>query len=230
MVGIVVLLLTGWIAAGVGAGAAVVLIPSIWTTSVTEQQIVRLEALASWTRRLADLLRRARPVHWRLRWSSPRSSRPKRSALMVDAGSPHRPARDRAALMRFADQVADPVSDEVVMALTLQLRHGGRGLAQVLSGLAATVDDQVRMRREVEADRAKYRSNARTIVLLFVGMSAGMLVFARTFLAPYGTPVGQVALAVVVAVFGAALLWLRQMIAANRRGSGCSASPTSAPN
>ena len=211
--GLVVLLLTGWIAAAAGAAAAVVLIPSIWATSGIEHQIAVLDALASWTRRMADLLRSgaAGSLETALVKSALVAPEQIRGAVSRLAGRIGPQGIERA-LMRFAAEVADPVGDEIVMALVLQSRHGGRGLAQVLSGLAGTVDDQVRMRREVEADRARYRSNARTIVLLFVGMSAGMLLFAHPFLAPYGTSGGQLALALVVGVFCAALLWLRRMM------------------
>jgi hypothetical protein len=114
--------------------------------------------------------------------------------------------------MAFAQDMADPVSDEVVMSLILQLRHGGRGLAAVLSDLAAHVEDQIRMRRGIEADRAKPRSNVRTIVLLTLGLSAGFILLDRPFLEPYGTPVGQVALLSVVAIFAVAMVWLRRIV------------------
>jgi tight adherence protein B len=213
VVGLVTLLLTGWFAAGIGAAGAVVLVPSIWSSPGAEEHIVRLEAVGSWTRRLADLL------------ASGAASSLEAALVKSAAVAPHlmaaqvrllvsriEPQGARSALLAFARDMADPISDEVVMALILQLRHGGRGLAQVLTGVAGSVEDQIRMRREVESDRAKYRSNARTIVGLFATMSGGMLLFARAFLAPYGTTVGQVALFGVVGVFGASLLWMRAMI------------------
>jgi hypothetical protein len=64
----------------------------------------------------------------------------------------------------------------------------------------------------VEADRAKPRSNVRTLVLLILGLSGGLIVFDRTYLAPYGSVAGQLALAGVVALFVVAFVWLRRMI------------------
>lgn len=213
VVGLVTLLLTRWVAAGVGAAGAVVLVPSIWASPGAEEHIVRLEAVGSWTRRLADLLASGAASSLEAALVKSAAVAPEAMAAQVSLlVSRIGPQGARPALLAFARDMGDPVSDEVVMALVLQLRHGGRGLAQVLIGVATGVEDQVRMRREVESDRAKYRSNARTIVGLFVVMSAGMLLFARAFLAPYGTPVGQVALFGVVAVFGASLLWMRAMI------------------
>ncbi len=213
IVGLLALLLTGWIAAALGAAGAVLLVPAIWAGSAAAEEIALLEALVSWTRRLADLLASgaASSLEMALRKSAAVAPEPiaERVSLLV---SRMEPQGVRRALLSFAREIADPVADEVVMALVLQLRHGGRGLAQVLTALAGTVDDQIRMRRDVESDRARYRSNARTIVVLFIVMSGGMLLFSRSFLAPYGTPVGQLALAGVVAVFGTALVWLGRMI------------------
>ena len=39
------------------------------------------------------------------------------------------------------------------------------------------------------------------------------MVFSGAYIAPYGTPAGQVALAVVVGIFAAAFLWMRKLSA-----------------
>lgn len=211
--GLLGLLLTGWVAVGVGAAGAVILVPSVLSKGTAEQTITRLEALSGWTRRLADLLASgaASSLDRALTKSAavaPAAIAAEVTALVDRIG----PQGTRAALLAFAKDMVDPVSDEVVMSLILQLRRGGRGLSAVLGDLANHVEDQIRMRREVEADRAKPRSNVRTIVLLALGMSVGLILFDRTYLEPYGTVQGQIALIGVVAIFGAALLWLRRII------------------
>ena len=211
--GLVALLLTRWVAIGVGVAGAVVLVPSLLAKSDAQQQITRLEALGGWTRRLGDLL--ASGAASSLDSALVKSAAVAPAAITSEVGALVArigPQGSQAALMAFAKEMADPISDEVVMSLILQQRHGGRGLAAVLADLAAHVEDQIRMRREVEADRAKPRSNVRTIVLLTLGLSGGLILFDRTYLAPYGTVTGQLALAGVVAIFAAAVLWLRRMI------------------
>jgi tight adherence protein B len=211
--GLVALLLTRWVAIGVGVAGAVVLVPSLLAKSDAQHQITRLEALGSWTRRLGDLL--ASGAASSLDSALVKSAAVAPAAITSEVGALAArigPQGSQAALMAFAKEMADPVSDEMVMSLILQQRHGGRGLAAVLADLAAHVEDQIRMRREVEADRAKPRSNVRTIVLLTLGLSGGLILFDRTYLAPYGTVTGQLALAGVVAIFAAAVLWLRRMI------------------
>lgn len=211
--GLLGLLLTGWAAVGIGAAGAVILVPSVLAKGGAEQTITKLEALSGWTRRLADLLASgaASSLDRALTKSAavaPAAIAAEVTALVERIG----PQGTRAALLAFAKDLGDPVSDEVVMSLILQLRHGGRGLSTVLGDLANHVEDQIRMRREVEADRAKPRTNVRTIVILALGLSAGLILFDRSYLAPYGTVKGQIALVGVMAIFGAALLWLRRII------------------
>lgn len=211
--GLLGLLLTGWVAVGVGAGGAVILVPSVLGRGTAQHTITRLEALGGWTRRLADLL--ASGAASSLDRALEKSAGVAPAAIATEVGalvSRMGPQGTRAALLAFAKDMGDPVSDEVVMSLILQLRHGGRGLAAVLSDLARHVEDQIRMRREVEADRAKPRANVRTLVILTLVLSAGLILFDRSYLEPYSTVKGQIALAGVVAIFAAALLWLRRII------------------
>jgi tight adherence protein B len=211
--GLGALLLTRWVAVGLGVTAAILLVPPLLAKADAERRIARLEALGSWTRRLADLLVSGAASSLEAALVKSATVAPTAIAAEVDALAARiGPQGIRAALLAFAHDLADPVSDEVAMSLILQQRHGGRGLAAVLGDLAAHVEDQVRMRREVEADRAKPRSNVRTLVLLILGLSAGLIVFDRTYLAPYGSAAGQLALAGVVALFVLAFVWLRRMI------------------
>jgi tight adherence protein B len=213
LAGLGALLLTRWVAVGLGVTAAILLVPPLLAKADAERRIASLEALGSWTRRLADLL--ASGAASSLEAALVKSATVAPTAIAAEVGALAArigPQGIRAALLAFAKDLADPVSDEVAMSLILQQRHGGRGLAAVLGDLAAHVEDQVRMRREVEADRAKPRSNVRTLVLLILGLSAGLIVFDRTYLAPYGSAAGQLALAGVVALFVLAFVWLRRMI------------------
>ena len=66
------------------------------------------------------------------------------------------------------------------------------------------------MRRRVEADRARPRATARavtviTLLVVGVGLANG------GYLAPYSTPLGQLVLVGVTALFVAALAWMRAM-------------------
>ncbi|WP_440902049.1 type II secretion system F family protein, partial [Actinosynnema sp.] len=63
---------------------------------------------------------------------------------------------------------------------------------------------------EIEADRAKPRANAR----LITGITLSVLVFlslSGDYIAPYGSPIGQVLLGTYLATYVGMLIWLRKM-------------------
>ena len=211
--GIVVMLLTGWVAAGLGAAALVVVAPALLSPSAGAQRhIDRLEALASWTRRLADLLasgaaQTLQDAVSRGAATSPAPIEAETKALATRMG----PQGMEPALHQFAKEIADPVGDHVAMALIVRDRHGATGLADVLTALAGDVDEQVRMRRTILSEQKKAVSNIRMILGLTVVVWAGLSVFARSYMAPYSSIGGQIALALIVAGFIVTIWWLQKL-------------------
>jgi hypothetical protein len=70
----------------------------------------------------------------------------------------------------------------------------------------------VRARRQIEADRAKPRATARWVTLITVGVLAVLALTGR-YVEPYRTPLGQLLLLVLLALYVATLLWMRRMAA-----------------
>jgi len=212
-VGVIVLVASGWVAVAAGAAGACVIVPAILTSGgEADRRIARLEALAGFTRRLADLLASGAvgSLDQALRRAAagcPAAIHPEVAALVSRMG----PQGLEPALRAFGRDLADPAGDHVAMALILRARNGGRGLAKVLLNLASDVDDQVRMRRQIKAERAKPMSSIRGLVILTVVVWVLSAVFLREYMAPYSTPEGQAALAVIVAVFALGMFWLARL-------------------
>ena len=208
-VGVVALLLTGWYAAGFGAAAVVLLAPALLRPSAAlKTHITRLQALSSWTRRLSDLLgsgasQTLQDAITRAAAASPPMIAKETQALATRMG----PQGVEPALRQFAKEIHDPVSDHVVMALIVRNRHGGAGLADVLSQLATDVDEQVRMRRDVLVEQSKQITNLRGILAIAVGGWVLLSLFARSYMSTYNTPLGQLALGVIVVGFILTVLW-----------------------
>jgi tight adherence protein B len=213
VVGVLVLLVTGWVAVAAGAAGACVIVPAILASGgEADARIARLEGLAGFTRRLADLLASGAvgSLDQALRRAAagcPPAIHPQVAALVSRMG----PQGLEPALRAFGRDLADPAGDHVAMALILRARNGGRGLATVLQNLATDVDDQVRMRRQIKAELAKPMNSIRGLVILTVGVWILSAVFLRQYMAPYSTPGGQVALLVIVAVFALGMAWLRRL-------------------
>ena len=129
-----------------------------------------------------------------------------------------------AALRAFADDLNDATGDLVAASLILSAKRRGAGLVAVLDGLAASVAEDVRTRRQIEADRAKPRSTARAVTFITLGVLA-LLALNRTYVEPYTSPLGQALLTVLLTAYVATLLWMRQMTSGRPAPRFLTASP-----
>ncbi|MBS2938501.1 type II secretion system F family protein [Nocardioides sp. J2M5] len=203
-------LITGWVLALVLGPLAVVGLPLLLTPAGASERIERLEALEEWTRSLAGVL----TVGVGLEQALVATLRSTPAPISAEV---HRlVARLRArwvtedALRAFADELDDSTGDLVVANLLLGARRRGAGLASVLNGLAESVSADVRARRQIEADRAKPRATARWVTLI---SASALLILAVSgdYVEPYGTPVGQVVLTLLLAAYVSTLVWMRRM-------------------
>jgi len=190
--GVLALLVTGWPVAALGVAGGVAFVPRVLGGAKAAQRLItRSEALADWTRRLADLLTSgaAGSTQEALRRSLTSVPEPIAPAV-TNLVTRMAPQGTESALRAFAREVYDPAAEKIAMVLILRERNGGPGLADVLTALADDLDERARMIREVEAERAKPRANMRTIVAVTLLLVVAMLLFARTFLTPYSTTAG----------------------------------------
>ncbi|MGW5789232.1 type II secretion system F family protein [Saccharopolyspora sp. NPDC003752] len=209
---------TGWPVAAGAAIAAVYGLPRLLAPRSDRDAIALQEALAVWTRRVGDLLASgAGSLHQALARSADTApdllAAPlRRLAARLSTDGPEQ------ALRAFADEFADPTVDEVVLALLLRLRTGGRGVVEILHAQAAALDARAGLRREIEADRAKPRTTVRTLVGITAVMVAGLLLVSRGYLAPFDSWTGQGVLAIVVGIFALAL-WRMHRLSTTPRGT-----------
>ena len=204
---------TGWPIAAVATAAAIVGLPRVTGGQRTAQRLIdRLDALAAWVRRVADLLTAGIGLEQALQASarsapSPLADEVSRLAWRLRSGAP-----TEAALRAFADDVADPTGDLVAAALILAANRRGRGLARTLTALATTIDEEVAMRRRVEADRATPRTTARYVTGITVISVAALVLLDRSYVAPFSSAFGQVALAVACALFAGAFWLMHRLV------------------
>jgi tight adherence protein B len=212
-VGVLVLLVTGWPVAALGAAAGVIFVPQVLGGGKAAQRlIVRSQALADWTRRLADLISSGAAGSTREALNRSLTSVPEPIAAEVNRLVRRMgPVGIERALRQFAAEVGDPAADKIAGVLILRERNGGPGLADVLTALAQDLDERSRMVREVEAERAKPRANMRFIIIITAALIAGMMLFAHTFLSTYNSVVGQITLLGVATIFAVALRWMRNL-------------------
>lgn len=207
-----VLALTRWPVAAAGLGVLVLLWPRLFGGSSAEQaQIASLEALVTWTESLRDTI----AAHASLEQAIPASTvnapaliRPALVRLVGQIRS--RVPLDRA-LLNLAAELDDASADLVIAALILNTRRRGDRLGDVLSGLAAAAREELEARRRIFAGRAQLRRGVQIVVAVTLGFALFLVLFSGAYTAPYDTAAGQVALALVLAIFGAGFAWMRRL-------------------
>ncbi|MFE5327259.1 type II secretion system F family protein [Embleya sp. NPDC056575] len=211
--GVAAWLVTGWLVAVVLVPVAVLGWP--WLMAPTRADytgIDRLDALAEWTRRLADLVELGAGLENAIltsRGTCPAPIEAEVGDLVSRLQAQWRPAD---ALYRFADAFRDATADKIAAALILRADDRGPGLAVALRDFATTVREEVRQRRSIEADRASARATVRWITYLTVAMG-GLMAFNRDYAKPYASAIGQTSLIVLMACFTGVLLWMRSVTA-----------------
>lgn len=204
--------ITGWVLAIVVVPVAVLGLPALLSGSGAKSQILRLEAMAEWTRALASVLtvgiglEQALLISLR---SAPAAIEPEVRRLTSRLRARW---RTEDAVRAFADELDDATGDLIAMNLVLAARKRGSGLASVLGALAESVAEDVRARRQIEADRAKPRATARWVTAISVAVFA-VLSLTSSYSTAYRSPVGQVVLVVLLSAYVASLAWLKRMAA-----------------
>lgn len=210
--GVILWLFTGWIVWIVIVPLAAVGVPWLLSSGGEQRKLDRLEGLETWTRGLAGLTVAGSSLEQTIIASVNSSPDSIRDEVTLLAARLNARWPTRSALRKFADDLADPTGDLIVAHLLLAERVRGAGLANALEDLAQSIAEEVGVRRKIEADRAKPRQAIRittiaTVVLL------GLMPFISQFMAPYKTPLGQLLLAVWIALDVVMLLWLKKITA-----------------
>ncbi|MFC0861672.1 type II secretion system F family protein [Sphaerimonospora cavernae] len=209
----IVLWLTGWPVAAFSVGAAVLLLPRVLSGREAARRIARLEAIETWIRQLADALSGSAGIEEALAISARNAPEPiaaevtalaRRLALRVPADT---------ALRAFADELDDLVGDMAAASLILAAESRGRGLREVLQGLARTISMDVSAQREVEAERSRHRTTARWVIGALLGYT-GFSLLNQDYVKPFGTLAGQLILAGVAGLYAVTFLWIHRLGAA----------------
>jgi len=209
--GAVAFLVTGLPVVGLLVAVAVPGTPWLFTVGRAEQRAVaRIEAVGEWTRRLKDVSSTGQGLHQAIVSTVATAPETIDDEVRLLAARLQAGWQARAALLAFADDIADPVADQVVAALILHLSDRGERLGDVLGSIATAAAAEVATRREVEAKRTQPRFAVRFLtgmVLLVLGYG----LINPDYMRPYGTPTGQVVMVVLGALFVGLLAWVRAM-------------------
>lgn len=211
VIGVLVLVATRWVAAGIGVGLLAYYWRSISGAGSERVAIARLEGLATWTESLRDTIAGAVGLEQAIPSSTRIATPAIREPLlrMVDRLHTRMPMPD--ALRLFAVDLDDASADLIIAALIINSRLRGPGLRDLLGALSRSVREELDMRRKVTAERKSTRRSVQIVVLVSVGMALGLGFLDRSFLAPYSTAFGQLVLALIAVLYALGIWWLQRL-------------------
>ena len=202
---------TGWLVASFVVGVAAFVSPTvIGAKSRRDREMDRLGALATWVEMLRDTISAASGLTETLKATADSAPTTLRSPLRQLAARAEREPLPEA-LARFADEVDHPVADTVAVSLGLAATNQVGSLQESLAELAESTRGEVSMRLRIEASRARQFASARLIAGVVAVFSIAMVGFSRTYLAPFDTVSGQVALAAIGGLFVGSGIALERM-------------------
>lgn len=204
--------LTRWPAGTALAGLAGWFLPAMLSPDHNHAKaLARIEAIASWSESLRDTLAAAAGLEQAILATAPLTSGAIREHVTGLAARIRQGQPLPAALRAFADEAADPIADLIVAALLVAAEQQASDLGQLLGSLADSARQHAQMRMRIAASRARVRTASRIITAVTVLLTAGLLVWSRGFLSPYGTAAGQLVLAAVGGCFTVAFWWLARI-------------------
>lgn len=211
-VGLVVLVVTRWVVAAAATGVLILMWDALFGGSGAEKQsIAKIEALAAWTESLRDTVAGAVGLEQAIPATAYAASPIISGELSTMADRLRVRVPLPVALQRFAEDMDDASADLIIAALILNARLRGPGLREVLTSLSESARAELDMRQRVSAGRRSTRRSVQIVVGVTLAFVFGLRIFNPSYVAPYESAVGQVVLLVVIAIFGAGIMWLRRL-------------------
>jgi Flp pilus assembly protein TadB len=204
--GIVVLVATRWVVAGIGVALLAASWRSLGGAASERKAMASLEGLATWTESLRDTIAGAvgleQAIPASLRVAAPSLLEP----LERLVGRLHTRVPMADALRLFADDLNDPGAD-----LIINSRLRGPGLRDLLGALSASIREELDMRRKVNAERRSTRRSAQIVVGVSVGLALLLGIFNRGYVHVYDSALGQLVLILIVALYAGGFIWIRRL-------------------
>ena len=211
IVGILVLLITRWVVAAIGMALLAYSWRSLSGAASERRAMARLEGLATWTESLRDTIAGAVGLEQAIPASIRVADASIREPLMRLVDRLHTRMPMHLALRRFAEDLEDSSADMIIAALIINSRLRGPGLRDLLGALAVSVREEMDMRRKVIASRRSTRRSVQIVIAVSVLMALFLAALDRSFLQPYDSVFGQFVLAIIVAIYGLGIWWLRRL-------------------
>lgn len=211
--GAIVLSLTRWPIAALAAAVLVGGWRYLFASSHATVARRRLDAIAKWLEDLRDLQAGSNlDLAETLSQSATRAPKEIEPQLVDFSArvAHHVPLTE--ALVDLADDLDHPVADTAVASMVFAAGHAsGSALGATFAQLADTARDELSARDRIDRMRVNFERSMRRMLAILAVLLVYLVVVAPEVLEPYRTPAGQAWMIVPIAIWGASLLWLRQL-------------------
>lgn len=114
------------------------------------------------------------------------------------------------ALRQFAAEMNSAQVDEVVLYLIQAAEYNAGGLTKALDGVAEMLAEENKLQLDTAIEREKPRRSLVTMTAIIAVVLVGIILFSHTAqIGLYRTPLGEVILAIILAVFVLLLIWAK---------------------
>lgn len=169
-----------------------------------------IESLAIWTEQLRDTMAGSSGLEQAVTvtaQTAPDLLKPAVQRMSARLGFAPLPDSAR----QFADDVDHALADFVVAALITASENQVRDMGSLLGHLAECCRSDVQMRTRVWVARARLRSAVRIITIVVIAFVLGLYVLNPTYLEPYWSTSGVVAMSIIGGLFAGALHLLHRL-------------------
>ena len=169
-----------------------------------------MEALATWTENLRDVISASAGLHDAVIATSQYPPQPiAENVQRIAASLRYQPLE--VSLREFADDISHPTCDFVAAVLIIASQNQARDVAELLSHLAQCARVECDLYMRIWVSRARSRSAIRIVNGAMAFFFGGMLLFSRDYLAPFFSLQGVLVLIGIAGVVGASVLSMRQI-------------------
>jgi len=211
VIGTLLYMYTNWPVAAFYGALIGFLAPSQWLASRRRRAAIeRVEAIATWAETLRDTMAASAGLQQALRLSAAVAPRPIRTEVRAMVARLQYQSVPQA-LRRFAGDIRHPLADQVVASIILASQRSAGSLRPILAMTSAAARDSGAMQREVEAARTNSFQQARLAVTISIALMLFMIAQNRSFLTPFDSFGGQVALFITLGAFFGSMVLLYRM-------------------
>ncbi len=211
---VAVWLLTDWVPLGLAVAVLVMVGPGLVSNSGAEAGFAdRTDAVAAWVESLRDTMRGSRGVEGALRVTADTAPVAIKAPLQKLNRHVSMGVGFNEAMADCADEIDNPVFDMIAAVLLNALAVSAAQVPSMLDDIASQARERAHSHLQIHTSRTKQRTQLRLVGIIVIVTIVGFVLMFGSYLAPLGTPNGQLVLSAATLAVGGLLGWIAELSA-----------------